>query len=150
MMQLLAQTPADPSASGTLTRVDLKEVQNHFSSSQMIPIEWILLAAGIVLVGISLLSLIRWWKTRHERSSPMLVFFQVALRMGLGVLDGWLLYRIARQQRLPTPLTLMLTPATLEHHTDRFVARFSPGRAEMVRHRVRSIEQRLFGAAEGP
>lgn len=149
MIHFLAQAVTDPATSGKLTRVDLKEVQDHFSSSQMIPIEWILLAAGIVLVGISVLSLVRWWKTRHERSNPTLVFIQIGLRMGLGVADMWLLYRIARQQKLPTPLTLMLSPATLDHHTDRFVARYPPGRAEWVRVRVQGIEQRLFAGVAG-
>ncbi len=145
MLHLLAQSDGLPRAPRTLTRVDLKEVQNHFNSSQMIPVEWILLAAGLVLVAISVMSLVRWWKTRHERSNPMLVFVQVAVRMKLGVADAWLLYRVARQQKLPTPLTLLVCVGTFEHHTSSYAARCSPARSAMIQRHARRIARRLFG-----
>lgn len=142
---LLTLAQADPVNPPRQPRVNLREVQYHFSGDSMIPIEWIVVATGLVLLVIGAMSLYRWWKTRHLRSNPMLVYYQIGVGLDLSLSDLWLLYRIARREHLPTPLTLMMSPNTLHHHAERYVERMSPGRAEVITRHVARISRTVFG-----
>ena len=126
-------------------RANLEEMGDHFSSDAMIPLEWIMIAAGLVLLLIGALSTYRWWKTRHLRSSPLLVFYRVGPGLGLHWQDLWLLYRIGRRARLPTPLALMMSPRTLEVHGEQFAARSYGARRRLIRRQVARVETTLFG-----
>ena len=106
-------------------------------------------AAILVCVGLLLLLAAAWgWqrhKQRHLRSEPMITFHQVAAKMGLSLKQQWLLVRIARSEALPTPLTLMLSSATLTHHADRFAKSAGTVRHPSVADDVASIARVLFG-----
>lgn len=129
---------------GALNRSPLDEIAEHFHSGSMIPLEWIAIAAGLIIVAITAISLYRWHRTRHLRSNPPMVFHRVAREAGLSWSQQVLLWRIARQQSLPTPLTLMLSPATLDHHARLYVAHHSPRGGSAVLDRVAKIHRKLF------
>ena len=116
-------------------------------------------ATSALLVSLGLLLLVvaiwgrRWHRQRHLRSAPLLVFHQLAGQMGLSLKQQWLLVRIAHQQSLPTPLTLMLSGATLAHHAGRYAESASAHRRESLTAKVDAIAAVLFdkaprGAAE--
>lgn len=106
-------------------------------------------AAILVCAGLLLLMAAAWgWqrhKQRHLRSEPMLTFHQVAGSMGLSLKQQWLLVRIARGEALPTPLTLMLSSATLTHHARRFAESTGTRRPSAIGDEVASIGRVLFG-----
>jgi len=106
-------------------------------------------AALLVFAGLLLLLAAAWgWqrhKQRHLRSEPMLTFHQIAATMGLSLKQQWLLVRIARSEELPTPLTLMLSSATLSHHARRFAESTGPRRHPTTGNEVVSIARVLFG-----
>ena len=81
-----------------------------------------------------------------EAGPPVMLLSLRAGGVGLNLTaaDLWLLYRIARQQRLPTPLTLLMSPATLRHHAGRFTESFGAGRTERVTNHVERVAQRIF------
>jgi len=142
IMTTLAQTFAttDPKQ----FRSNLREVQNHFSGETMIPIEWILLAMGIVLIAISGFGISRWWQARHLRPSPLLAYYQVGTNLGLTMQHLWICYRIARSARLPTPLTLLMSPNTLHQYAQKYVDHMTPLRASLIYRQVNQIAAIVF------
>ena len=106
-------------------------------------------AALLVFAGLLLLLAAAWgWqrhKQRHLRSEPMLTFHQVAASMGLSLKQQWLLVRIARSEALPTPLTLMLSSATLTHHARNFAESTGTRQRPATGDEVASIARVLFG-----
>ena len=124
-----------------------RDISRHLSGQQMIPVQWIMVAAGLLLLLISSLSLYRLWRTRDQRSTPLLVFHRLAKQFGLSLRDQWLLYRIARQQTLPTPLTLMLARDTLEHHARAYAQGHTSARAQTLSQHIDTIAHTLFGDA---
>jgi len=105
-------------------------------------------AAVLICAGLLLLLTAAWgwqrYKQRHLRSEPMLTFHQMATAMGLSLKQQWLLVRIARRQMLPTPLTLMLSSATLGHHAQQFADLTPPRHREAINNDVNAITRLLF------
>ena len=107
-------------------------------------------ATSVLLIFLGLMLLLasiwgwRWHQRRHLRSEPMIVFHQLAGQMGLSLRQQWLLVRIAHRQALPTPLTLMLSSATLRHHAGRFAQALAPSRRPALQAKVDVIARLLF------
>lgn len=109
--------------------------------------------AGVLICGGLLLLLVAAWgwqrhQRRHLRSDPMLVFHQMATAAGLSLKQQWLLATIARRQSLPTPLTLMLSGATLKHYAQRYAESVGPRRRKTTTAGVAVITRVLFGDAD--
>ena len=77
--------------------------------------------------------------------NPAAVFRRVAGELGLARADQRLLGKIAQSQGLPSPLTLLLSPATLGHHVAAHTADMAPNRRDQVLDRVAALEQQVFG-----
>lgn len=150
-MQLLAQSaaPAErPPVRGPM--IDLSQLSEHWGNkSGTFPVHWALLAIGAVIAGFALIGLVRWWRRGDGQSRPLLVFNAVAKQVGLSWAHRLLLIRIARAQRLPGPLTLLVCPATLDHHVRAF-AEARPGRADAVLATAAAIHRRAFGGGPRP
>lgn len=122
----------------------LSKVGEHWGSGGQVQFEYLLIAIGVVLVALSLVSLHRWWNTRDERPAPTLAFLEVCAAVGLSWGDRLFLWRIARQQRLPSPLTLMLCPITLHHHGKAYAEAVGLANRAARLRRVASLRRRLF------
>jgi hypothetical protein len=57
----------------------------------------------------------RW----RRRLAPILTYFHLAGRLGLGWPERIWLLRLARRENLHHPLTLLVSESTLRHHVDR-------------------------------
>ena len=123
----------------------LRDVSEHWGSDVTTPLPWIIVAGGLLLIALGVVLLVRWWRQRHLRSRPWAVFHAVASTAGLTLLDRWLLMRIAHQQRLPTPLTLLLSGRTLRLHARAYVEHLPPFRRAPVMQRIASIRRDVFG-----
>jgi hypothetical protein len=122
-----------------------QQISMHFSSGSGLSMWWIAIATGLLLTLIAVLSM-RTIRDRAEaKSAPMLVFRRVAEHVGLGASDQWLLIRIARQQELPTPLALLLSPGTLTHHAAAYAAQQGDRKGRLTMLRVDAICRDLFG-----
>lgn len=143
-MPIFAQASVTATFQAAEGRFRISEITENFSSQPMIPLEWVMVGTGLVMVAISGLSIHHWWRHRHLRSSPLLIFNRVAGRCELGLSDQWLLWRIARHQSLPTPLTLMLARSTLGHHGRAFVKSRAPWRRAPLMGRLEQIRRTLF------
>jgi hypothetical protein len=110
-----------------------------------LPLEHLFWGMGIVGAGLLL-----WWAWSalgrlRKRLEPWRLFNQVAGRFGLSWSEKMDLYRIARQQRLQTPLTLMICDQTLRHHVDALLQTLPPDRALQLDNRAQRIAAKLFG-----
>jgi hypothetical protein len=89
----------------------------------------------------------QWWLARRRRMEPVHVFEEIALGAGLDAKDQKLLMTIARMEGLTSPITLMLSPATLDHHARQATAKMSKGQAESAQPELRRIARVLFDVA---
>ncbi len=153
MTMLFAPTLLLAQAVGSATGrppVSLREISENWGGHQMISTQWIMIAAGLLLIVMAGMGLHRFWRTRDQRSAPLLVFHRLARRLGVGLRGQWLMYRIARQQALPTPITLMLCPATFRHHAGAYIATAGPQRGPALRRRADALATELFGPEAEP
>ena len=82
----------------------------------------------------------------HQRYDlpVLLVFHRVARSMSLSLAEQWVLVRITWHESLPSPLTLMCSPATFNFHADRYAQSVSKRTAiHDARHLV-SLRIKLF------
>jgi len=146
MMRLIAQSAPDdrPLAEWERTaQVLFKEAFNNIDTA--FPTGGFLLAlSGLLII---LLALWGWNRARQHKfaAGPTLTFHRIANNAGLSLTEQWLLLRISRRQSLPTPITLMLSGATLDHHARDFVEHLSPRRRDAVRTRIKQIGLKMFG-----
>ena len=105
-----------------------------------------LVSVGMILVVTALWGWHSWrrHRSRHLRTRPVGTFVDVARSQGLSWPDRIVLLWIARQQRLPSALTLLLSGVTLHHHARRCTERFDRFRRAAVMRRVAMIRRALF------
>ncbi len=102
-----------------------------------------ILLGALAMVGVVKMALTAG-KRLAKRAEPLTLFNQMAAELGLDWDARWLLFRIARRQKLSTPLTLLLSGGTLQHHADQFQSRLAASKAERYSYRVRAIRLHLF------
>lgn len=105
---------------------------------------WLLVAvAAAILISVVYRLVYRY---THRTTRPVQVFIDAARHMGLDHAERKLLGAIAAYEQLPTPLTLMLSQGTLNHHLDNFSRHQKPEKRERTMTRIASIRQKLFAA----
>lgn len=126
-----------------------RAVSEHWGDDAAAPLQWMLVALGVLLILLAVLLVVRWWRQRHQHSHPWLVFHRIAGVAELSLRDRLLLMRVARQQGLPTPLTLLLSGRTLRVHGRGFVKAQAPWRRAALMQRIASIRRHVFGRMGG-
>lgn len=150
MITLLAQAAADPPKPAFPKGHPFSQMGEYWGTGGEVSWEWLLIGLGGVLVAMSLLSLRAWWRMRDQRPAPLLTFLQVCRLIDLPWADRWLLWRIARRQHLPSPLTLLLCPVTLRHHGRAYAETVGLANPAGRLRRVASLRRRLFGEDTAP
>lgn len=154
---ILAQSKAAPKPAGNPAASEeivpelgnrLQQVMEGWQSNNtnLFPVHqlgYILLAFMVIMIS---LALWKWYKNRPIDPTPSLLFRQMARELRLGLLDRWLLLRICHEQHLPSPLTLLLSRATLLHYTQQYTKDLSAIRGPMVTARANRIVEMLFGS----
>ena len=120
------------------------EVSENFNGQSLISPHWLFILAGALLLLLSGLSIMRWWKHRNEHARPLMVFTTTARMAGLSYADQLALFLIARHRSLASPLSLMLSPGTFDHHVKAYLDARPGWRREAVRRRTQSIRESLF------
>ena len=107
---------------------------------------WQALVVGLVLLVLVLIIArgFRAIRRSDEQSRPTGLFLQLAEALGLGWRERWLLWRIARQQHLPSAITLLLSRQTLLHQGEAYSQSVKPQRRERVLEKVSSIASVVF------
>ncbi len=138
-------TTATPDADSAVVSFDELSRSWHFSSGDLASPWSLLVATAIVAAIIGALWLFGWLRKRHPHLTPLRIYLSVAGALGLTLTDQWLLLRIARRQRLPSPITLLLSSGTLQFHASKFADHLSLARRRRVLRRVDHIRRTLFG-----
>lgn len=129
--------------------VSWEELQQHwrFNTGGLTtpPVFWTSL--GVVAVVLGSLAAWRWYRNRRGHMGLMGLFLSLAGDLGLSAADQWLLLRITWRQALPSPLTLMLSSATLRHHARLYARDIASWRRKKIIARADRIDRTLFGAA---
>lgn len=143
---LLGQASAAPAKTpaGNTGGVDLKLISENWGANSLVSTQWAMVAIGALLILLAVIAMTRWWRTRHLRSNPLLVFNRVATELDLPWRQRWLLFCIARQQALPTPLTLLLSPRTMRLHARAYAADKRVGRRLSIMQRVAQMRRQLY------
>ena len=141
---LLAQSTGDKqSTMTTVSPSDISKARNEGAGYDL-PWELLLIGIGATLLAIVVVSLRRWWLSRHADPSPMVLFSAIARKAGLGWRDRYLLWRISKTFDLPTPITLMLSKGTLRHYSDLYLNNHTAGGSRRNGARLSHIEAALF------
>ena len=110
-------------------------------------LSWRAVVTGLVVLALVLV-IARGYqmaKTNELRSRPTTLFLRVAEQLKLNWSDCWLLWRIARQQNLPSAITLLLSRNTLLTHAEGFAACMPERRRERVLNHAQRVAHTLFG-----
>ena len=127
-------------------RADLKDISKGFRHERWdMPWELLVIGLGLVLVVLVTISATRWWRSRYDNPSPVVLFSAIARKAGLGWSDRLLLWRIARANQLTSPIALLLARGTLSHYSDAFRQKMAPRASQRVQRRVQRIQAHLFG-----
>lgn len=147
MARLTAAAPTRrTSLQGTLDRIRLSEVSEAFvNRSNEFPTHWLLIGAGLLLSFLGLHATFCWARRRQMVvHQGWWTFSRLASEVGLAWQDRWLLWQISRHQRLPNPLTLLLSASTLRHYARRYAENRSHRRRVVIAGRVASMRRQLF------
>lgn len=120
----------------------------HFSGEGLMATTPVVILMALLCLALALVSH-RHTRWRPQRSARRKVFCQIISGTGLGKTEQHLLTRIARQQRLATPLTLVLSQATFDYHVRRYVQKVRPRHTATVDACAARIRRVVFGVAQG-
>jgi hypothetical protein len=120
-----------------------------FSSNDLLPTRYLAVGVGVVLLIVAVVWLYRVYKEQRLQSAPLVLFRQAVAGMGLSMSEQWLLARITRHESLPSPLSLLCSPATLRHHALRYAHGQSAGARARTLAKVEHIARVVFGSSAG-
>lgn len=125
---------------------EMRDAWRHDSpNSTPLPVNWIL-GIGAVLVLLIVTSWVKQWiRKRRDAHAPLASFDQMMRDLGVGWSDRKLLIRIAQQQKLPAPLTLVLSGETLSFHAAAYAGVQPTMYRNLILSRAAALRLRLFG-----
>lgn len=140
--------PGPPAAPGEPAWGDRAQLvfENWQNTSDIFPVRTLLVILGLFFAIMLGVWFRQWYKNRPTDPTPNHLFRTMARELRLGLLDQWLLLRIAREQQLVSPLTLLLSRATMHHYAQQYAQHLSAFRAPMVLGRAQRIIDTIFGS----
>lgn len=131
--------------------LSLREISRSWNQTHtLFPLSWLMVSLGAALAIMAVAVWLRKRRQRIDTPSASDLWRSFAERAGLGFRDRRLLERISRQQRLPSPLTLLVCRATFDHHAARYAEQSGASGPDELRRRVTSLRQRLFETGSPP
>lgn len=148
-MNLLISVSVTQAETGSIPgRATPAEIGQHAIGGATLPWQYLFLVFGVLLVLGSLYAMWRMTRQAQEENQPMLIYSSLARDVGLSLGDQYLLYRIARQQMLPSPITLLISRRTLSHHALSYASEQQLASQRRILARVRQINEKMFGKTE--
>ena len=114
----------------------------------LMSVPWAVVAISFILLIVLTVKLVQWRKAKNRQDGPLLVFNQVARKLGLDISSQWVLIRMAQQQNLPTPLTLLICDSTFSYHAKSYVKSFPPNRQKSILNQLKTVHHHLFAMPE--
>jgi hypothetical protein len=147
MMQLLLtlalESPRTPKTPPNVDEIFANWQWINEADPLMSPL-WAVVVMSIIVFAMAVLRIIKWRRSRNRIDGPLLVFHQIAKQLELDITTQWLLIRVAQQQNLPTPLTLLICDSTFAHHAKAYVKSLPAQRQPTVLEQLSRTHQHLF------
>lgn len=105
---------------------------------------WAVVAMSVIVAVMVVLRIVKWRNSKNRVDGPLLVFHQIAKQLELDITTQWLLIRVAQQQNLPTPLTLLICDSTFAHHAKAYVKSLPDHRQRHILEQLSRAHQHLF------
>ena len=118
--------------------------QWRLKGSDLIPIESVIVVVTFLTTAFVMMILWRRRNVEKPKHAPMQLLSQVVEGFGLTPADLRLLVRVARQQELHSPITLLLSPATFDHHVRQHIESDNTRVGQRARSQLDRIRQVLF------
>jgi len=135
--------PSIPPAWGRRAQEVFKGWDN---TTEMFPVRSLgYILAGVLLV-LAILVIRQWYQNRPADPKSSTIFRRLAGELHLGLRDQWLLVRIARHQKLPSAITLLLNRKTFAYHAKAYIADLAEIRRPGVAQAVENLMKRVFGS----
>jgi len=112
---------------------------------QSMPIAWIVGMAGLIAIAFFSWRGVVMVRRLDERTESFRQYANLARRAGLSWPEILALKRIAQLEKLTTPLTLLVCPATLSHHLDGATKKLPRRKAKPLRRHASRVMDRLGG-----
>ena len=145
LMPILAgAAPAPKPSYGGLENALTVFDPRYWGNRDLLSLRGLAVAALVILLILLPVLMHRWHRQYQLRSKPLLTFHQLASHVGMSLRDQWLLILMAHHQTLPSPLTLLLSRATLHHHAKRYGERLAPRRRLALMRRIAAMRQMLY------
>ncbi|WP_432798950.1 hypothetical protein [Poriferisphaera sp. WC338] len=145
-MMILAQK-----ATSGITRISERakpsEISEKFRDGEagsQIPVDGILLAAGVVLVIFAALSMFRWWRHRGEYSMPGMVFVKVGRGVGLSWRELLMVRRIAKTTGFGEPLAMLMARGTMRAWTEVYLQQIPVKKHDKVMQVIDHVGKKVF------
>ncbi|MEM1213010.1 MAG: hypothetical protein AAGI68_12030 [Planctomycetota bacterium] len=141
--------PSEPN-SPRLIEAETNEISQAITdgTAATLPVDLLVAAVGLLLVGLAAFSAIRWYRNRHDNPHPLLIFRRAANSAGLSLYDQLALVRLAKARQLPSPITLIVSARTLRLHTAAHAqarSARSQAAADRLEQHLTRIHRQLFG-----
>ena len=128
--------------------VDTSEISKYFAERAVWDgVQPLLLSIACFLMGAGLLYAVWLYRHRDRHPLPHATFHRLARAMGLSLGQRLRLWWVARRRGLPSPIALMLCPATFDHHVGGYLGRSAePTHADDTVKAFSQIRRCLFGS----
>lgn len=111
-----------------------------------LPLKWLYVIGAALVLFIVIRLGVRYYRRLKRRLEPLRIYSQVAHKMGLSTDQRWMLWRVARQTGLSSPLTLLVCSDTLDWHGRQYVQQLSGAGARAAERHLERIATKLFSA----
>jgi len=140
------RNPRDPNPN-ILDRNEILQTWQFKSDEPLLSVTWILVTFAVLAVAIFAVKAWQKWRTRPSTEGLAKLAIRAGTVGGLPTTDTGLLTRIAQQQQLASPLTLMISEGALAEYGRRYVATLPAHSRHAAERRLRAIRSQLFAAA---
>ncbi len=120
----------------------LDAMRDAWANTPALP--WLLAAIVVVIAaGLTAAYVYNRRQVDATEASPLKLFDELAAELAIAPADRRLLTRISRQQKLPTPLTLLLSPRTMRQHAAAFGQSMRAWRRVRIAKRIATLRRHL-------
>lgn len=143
LLMLALESPRTPKTPPNVDEIFTNWQWINHSDPLMSPI-WAVVAMSVIVFVMLVLRMVKWRRSKNRQDGPLLVFHQIAKQLDLDITTQWLLIRVAQQQNLPTPLTLLICDSTFSHHAKAYVKSMPSHRQQTILGQLSRVHQHLF------
>ncbi|HAI11713.1 MAG TPA: hypothetical protein DCM28_08410 [Phycisphaerales bacterium] len=143
LLMLALESPRTPKTPPNVDEIFTNWQWINHSDPLMSPL-WAIAIMSVIIFAMLVLRIIKWRRSSNRQDGPLLVFHQVAKQLEIDITTQWLLIKVAQQQGLPNPLTLLICDSTFAHHAKAYIKSLPNHRQKHILDQLSHAHQHLF------